>query len=134
MTAIQMEQTNCSALSLIPLKLSSLGDLAPLDQWLPVSIFVRIALRGAIRMGSLCMHGCLRDDSPYANQPIHRLGEQMSIDRLPNSYMGFIGCCMNRAMDDSNKFWDCKEKLMNVGMISWHNHQYFKKADDLQHP
>ena len=40
---IRMDQTNCSALSLLLLKLSGLAALAPLGKWLPVSIFIRIA-------------------------------------------------------------------------------------------
>ena len=35
---IWMDQTNCSALSLLLLKLSSLAALAPLDKWLPVGM------------------------------------------------------------------------------------------------
>ena len=42
MTAIWMDQTNCSDLSLLPSKLSGLAALAPLDEWFLVSIFFRI--------------------------------------------------------------------------------------------
>src|SRR5882672_1075227 len=42
--AIQTDRTNCSALSLLPLKLSGLAALAPLGEWLPiVGMFIRIA-------------------------------------------------------------------------------------------
>jgi len=40
---IWMDWKNCSALSLLPSKLSSLAALVPLDEWLPVSMFIRIA-------------------------------------------------------------------------------------------
>ena len=43
MMVIWMDQTNCSALSLLPSKLSSSAALALLDEWLPVSMFVRMA-------------------------------------------------------------------------------------------
>jgi len=43
MTALQTDQTHCSALSLLPSKLSCLAALEPLDKWLPVSIFITIA-------------------------------------------------------------------------------------------
>ena len=42
-TAILMEQTPCSALSLLPSKLSGSAALAPLEGWLPVGIFIKIA-------------------------------------------------------------------------------------------
>src|SRR5882724_514942 len=43
MTAIWMHWTNCPALSLLPSKLSSLAALEPLDEWLPVSMFIGMA-------------------------------------------------------------------------------------------
>src|SRR5882672_4820501 len=41
--AIWMDQMNCSTLSLLPLKLSSLAALGLLGKWLPVGMFIRIA-------------------------------------------------------------------------------------------
>src|SRR5882724_11769191 len=41
--AMGIDQTNCSALSLLPLKHSGSAALMPLDEWLPVGIFVRMA-------------------------------------------------------------------------------------------
>src|SRR5882672_2618236 len=43
MMVIWTDQTNCSDLSLLPTKLSSSAALVPLDEWLPVSMLVRIA-------------------------------------------------------------------------------------------
>src|SRR5882724_5264953 len=42
-TAMRIDQTNCSALSLLPLKHSGSATLTPLDKWLPVGILVRMA-------------------------------------------------------------------------------------------
>src|SRR5882672_3206871 len=39
---IWMDRKNCSALSLLLLKLSGSAALAPLGKWLPVGMFVRI--------------------------------------------------------------------------------------------
>src|SRR5882724_7713906 len=42
-TAMQIDRTNCSALSLLPLKYSGSATLTPLGEWLPVGILVRMA-------------------------------------------------------------------------------------------
>src|SRR5882724_8716633 len=42
-TAMQIDQTNCSALSLLPSKYSGLAALTPLGEWLPVGVLVRMA-------------------------------------------------------------------------------------------
>jgi len=62
MMVIWMDQTNCSALSLLPSKLSSLAALEPLDEWLPVGMFIRIACPTAdaafcVQDISLGLHG-----------------------------------------------------------------------------
>src|SRR5882724_7194503 len=41
-TAMQIDQMNCSALSLLPSKHSGSAALMPLDKWLPVGILVRM--------------------------------------------------------------------------------------------
>src|SRR5882672_841563 len=41
--AMRTDQTNCSALSLLPSKVSSSADFTPLGGWLAVSMFNRIA-------------------------------------------------------------------------------------------
>jgi len=41
--AIWTDQMNCSALSLLPSKLSGSAGLEPLDEWLPVGMFIRMA-------------------------------------------------------------------------------------------
>src|SRR5882724_5773057 len=41
--AMWIDQTNCSALSLLPSKHSRLAALTPLDKWLPVGVLVRMA-------------------------------------------------------------------------------------------
>ena len=43
MMVIWTDQTNCSALSLLPSKLSGSAALAFQDEWLPVSMFIRMA-------------------------------------------------------------------------------------------
>src|SRR5882724_8756849 len=42
-TAMQIDQTNCSALSLLPSKHSGSAALMPLDEWLPMGVLVRMA-------------------------------------------------------------------------------------------
>ena len=42
-TAMQIDQMNCSALSLLPSKHSGLATLTPLEEWLPMGILVRMA-------------------------------------------------------------------------------------------
>src|SRR5882724_13000002 len=42
-TAMQIDRTNCSALSLLPSKYSRLATLTPLGEWLLVGVLVRMA-------------------------------------------------------------------------------------------
>src|SRR5882724_619966 len=41
--AMQIDRTNCSALSLLPSKYSGSAALTPLGEWLPVGVLVRMA-------------------------------------------------------------------------------------------
>src|SRR5882672_7350169 len=55
--AIWTDQMNCSALFLLPLKFSGSAALAPLGEWLPVSIFIKIACATA-DMALAAASGC----------------------------------------------------------------------------
>jgi len=53
-TAMRIDRTNCSALSLLPLKYSGLATLTPLGEWLPLGVLVRMAC--AMADAALVLH------------------------------------------------------------------------------